>query len=76
MRTIQTTVTIGSDGKLILQLPQDIQPGQHRVVVVIDEFDSPATPGQTRLALEAVDWPNWPAEATFRREELYDDNGR
>ncbi|XGV94475.1 MAG: hypothetical protein ACAF41_17175 [Leptolyngbya sp. BL-A-14] len=37
MRTIETTATITEDGQLILQVPPDLAPGQHRVVVVIDE---------------------------------------
>ncbi|MBW4695123.1 MAG: hypothetical protein KME27_25515 [Lyngbya sp. HA4199-MV5] len=37
MRTIETTATITKDGQLTLQVPPDLSPGQHRVVVVIDE---------------------------------------
>jgi hypothetical protein len=76
MRTIETTATIGSDGKLIIQLPPDIQPGEHRVVVVIEETGQ--VDGMTRqpLNFQAVDWPNWPADETFRREALYDEHGR
>jgi len=37
MRSIETTVTVSTDGTLTLQLPADIPPGQHRVVLVIDE---------------------------------------
>lgn len=76
MRTIETTVMISSDGKLVLQLPRNIQPGQHRVVVVIDELHTSAGASQTALDLQPVDWPNWPADSTFHREEIYDDNGR
>jgi len=44
MRSIETTVTVSADGKLTLQLPADIPPGQHRVVLVIDErIDSPVS---------------------------------
>lgn len=45
MRTIETTVIVSADGTLTLQLPVDIPPGQHRVVLVIDErVDSPLAP--------------------------------
>jgi hypothetical protein len=37
MRTIETTAIITEDGQLTLQVPPDISPGQHQVVVVIDE---------------------------------------
>ena len=77
MRTIETTAVIEPDGKLILQLPPDIPPGEHRIVLVIDETavslpDTPMPP----LQLQVFDWPNWPDEATFRREDIYDDDGR
>ncbi len=28
------------------------------------------------LGLKVWQWSNWPADATYRREELYDDDGR
>jgi hypothetical protein len=76
MRTIETMAIITADGELILQLqlPIAIAPGQHRVVLIIEE--QPAQLGAPPLHLEAFAWPGWPAEATFRREKLYDDNGR
>lgn len=37
MITIETTAIIDKSGQLTLQLPDDIAPGRHRVVVVIDE---------------------------------------
>jgi hypothetical protein len=38
MRTIQATATIAEDRRLVLQLPSDVVPGEHRVVVVLDEL--------------------------------------
>jgi hypothetical protein len=37
MRTIEATTVISEDRKLVIQLPQDVAPGEHRVVVWIDE---------------------------------------
>ena len=37
MRTIQATATIAEDRRLVLQLPSDVTPGEHRVMVVLDE---------------------------------------
>jgi len=39
MKTIETTALVTPDGELTitLQTPPDVPPGQHRVVVVIDE---------------------------------------
>ena len=37
MRTIETMVTVTDDGKITVHLPPDIPPGEHHVVMVIDE---------------------------------------
>jgi hypothetical protein len=36
MRTIGTTIIVGDDRKLTVQLPLDVAPGLHQVVVVAD----------------------------------------
>lgn len=36
MKTIETTAKVGSDRRLVLQLPDDVLPGEHRVVLLID----------------------------------------
>jgi hypothetical protein len=37
---IEATVTIAEDRQLILQLPDSIHPGEHRVIVTLDEPES------------------------------------
>ena len=37
MRTIETTATITAEGTLTVQVPPDIPPGPHHVVVWIDD---------------------------------------
>ncbi|MEL7039608.1 MAG: hypothetical protein AAFO04_28955 [Cyanobacteria bacterium J06592_8] len=37
MKTIEAIATVTSDGQLILQVPPDIRPGEHPIVLVIDE---------------------------------------
>lgn len=53
MRTIETIATIATDGQLILQVPIDVLPGQHRVVVVIEEtaFPLPQTQADPLIGL-------------------------
>jgi hypothetical protein len=77
MRTIETTATITPDGMLTAHLPDDIIPGEHPVVIVIDEPDTAHDVAHRPLVeLHPVPWTNWPDGATFRREELYGDDGR
>jgi hypothetical protein len=35
MKTIETVVHVGEDRRLTVQLPPEIPPGEHRVLVVI-----------------------------------------
>ncbi len=66
MKTIDLKAMIGSDHKLVVQLPADIPPGEHQVVVVIDE----TTFAETKSSPMA-DWPvhdvgPWPENLSFR----------
>jgi hypothetical protein len=87
MRSIETTVVVSSDRKITIQLPADIRPGAHRVVVVIEEAQANIQPGPQpiRATPQFVPPPAKPLTATthvagvrlptntFRREDLYDD---
>jgi hypothetical protein len=85
MRSIETTAVVSSDRKIVIQLPADIRPGAHRVVVVIDETQAEIQPGpQPIRATPKFVKPEKPLTAnthlagvrmatnTFRREDLYD----
>ena len=75
MRTIETTAVVTPEHTLTIQLPADVPPGTHRVVLVIENGEPPRT---------ASLWKDWkPHEVglvdpnfTFRREDLYGDDGR
>lgn len=74
MKTIETTALVGDDRKVTVQLPPDVPPGQHRIVVTIDGPLGPQT-------WTMDDWPVHDAALvdprfTMRREELYGDDGR
>lgn len=77
MRAVETVAAVNSDHTMTAQLPADIPPGSHRVVVVIEADTSHEPPPQHG-------WANWPAHDvaltdptfTFRREDLYGDDGR
>jgi hypothetical protein len=75
MRTIETTAVVTPEHTITVQLPPDIPPGSHRVVVVIERNGTAPPP--------VVSWREWaphntgpvdPAN-TFRREDLYGDDG-
>ncbi len=75
MKTIETIVTIGTDHKLILELPPDIGPGEHRIVVVIED-QPPLKPAHPPLDFPVIDVGPWPENLSLRREDMYNDWGR
>lgn len=80
MKTIQTIATVTEDGKITLQLSADIPPGEHQVVVIIDEKPLQELP-QTKEKLPPLDFPvdsygSFPENLSLRREDMYDDWGR
>jgi len=77
MQSMQTTATVSVDGKLVVQLPLSIPPGEHRVLLVLDETVGPAKIQISKqpLALNVLRWEAWPADSTFRREDIYGDEG-
>jgi len=75
MRTIETTATITAEGTLTVQVPSDIPPGPHRIVVVID--DQPDMPDTRPLHdFPVIHVGAWPADLSLRREDMYGDDGR
>jgi hypothetical protein len=77
MKTIQTNVYIKQRGLLVLDIPEDIPPGEHEVLVVIDEKTEPIkkkslpglwkeygqAPGSKEIDEMRIDvWGNFPRE--------------
>ena len=67
MRTIETTIEVDGEGKATIEFPADVNPGPHRVVVVIDEPAVVRSP----LTFSAHDVGPLPEGFTARREEIY-----
>jgi len=70
--TIETMATVGPDGTLTARVPPEVPPGEHRVLLTIQ--DEPA-PGE---AAQPFDFPvddlgPWPEGLSLRREDMYGD---
>ena len=75
MKTIETNATVTTDGRLIAKIPPNILPGEHRVVVVIDE--QPLTmKKRPSLDFPVDNYGPWPSTLSLRREDMYGDGGR
>jgi hypothetical protein len=72
MKTIETTIVVDESRQATVQLPADVAPGPHRVVMVIE---GPTT-ARAPLTFAAHDVGPWPEGFSIRREEIYGDDGR
>jgi hypothetical protein len=74
MKTIEIMLTVDEQGVATLRMPPDVPPGEHKVVMMIDETKVPRTP----MVFSSHDVGPWPfnSNETFRREDLYGDDGR
>lgn len=75
MKTIETIAVVTPDHRLTVQLPEDVAPGEHHVVVLIDGEQA------ARKRHEPLRFSTYPVGLasdafTFRREDLYGDDGR
>ncbi len=78
MRTIETDLTVRTDGRATvnIKLPLDIELGQYHAVIIIDD-----QPIIKKKAKKAIRLPRFDAglvdeQFTFRREDLYGNDGR
>lgn len=75
MRAVTATAMVRPDHSLTVQVPADIPPGPRTVVIVLED----ATPNPRVLRpLKLSPHPVGPADpaCTYRREDIYDDDGR
>ena len=75
MRTFETIITVLPDGSIRIPPRPDLAPGDHRAVLVVEEAETQPAP-KLPLRLKMLGWSAWPADSSFRREELYGDDGR
>ena len=79
MKTIETSISVNSDGSAViaLKLPDNVLAEVHRAVVIVEEQPASAEPSaDVPLQLLPVTFAGWPGDCTFRREDLYGDDGR
>lgn len=76
MTTIEAQATVTPDGKLSVQTlaPENVQSGEYRVVIMIDEQQSTGKEGKFEFPVHDVG--PWPENLSLRREDMYDEWGR
>jgi hypothetical protein len=76
MKTIRTTAVVDADHRATIQMPEDVAPGEHRVLVVIEGEASEGPASKTLVDFPVIDVGRWPEGLSLRREEMYGDDGR
>ncbi len=88
MISIDTVGLVSAEGELVVKLPTKLPPGEHHVVVVVDtvvvdtvvvdtKVNTEREQEQPPLPLIFSAYPAAPvSQTTFRREDMYDDDGR
>lgn len=72
MKIIETTIVVDESHQATVQLPADVAPGPHRVVMVIER----PTTARAPLIFAAHDVGPWLEGFGIRREKIYGDDGR
>jgi hypothetical protein len=74
IRTVEVTINVRPDGQMSIDPSPPLAPGIHHGILVVESESARTTPGTGLNALHQLDWPGWPAESTFRREDIYGDD--
>lgn len=78
MKNLSLNVTVPSDRRLVVQLPDDIEPGDVRLLVI----QGPKARTKKSDDADPVAWlpqfhlTRWPEDFPMRREDMYGDDGR
>lgn len=75
MTTIECSVLVDEDRKTVLQLPDEVAPGRHRLVVVVDQ-ETPWPVSDPLEGFPTIEVDHWPEGLPLRREDMYGDDGR
>jgi hypothetical protein len=75
MKTIETTAMVTQEGTMTVQVPLGISPGEHQIVVVIDEHPI-VKKERPSLKFSAYPVGLVSEQMTFRREDIYGEWGR
>ncbi len=79
MLTLTVEARVDENGIVTLQLPPQVSPGYHKMVLVIEEAEFPEKTNSIHrnvLILPPYDIGPLPENFSLRREDLYDDWGR
>jgi hypothetical protein len=75
MRSLAYECDIKSDRMVSLQLPEDVIPGRHQLLVIVDNKPDVKLP-TSKTHLPPLSVGKWPENLSLRREDMYGNDGR
>jgi hypothetical protein len=75
MRNLNLHVNVPADRKVVLQLPDEVDPGEVELTVIV-RHRRKRTQESFLSRLPELHVEAWPESHTFSRSEIYDDDGR
>jgi hypothetical protein len=76
MRNLNLHVTVPADRKVVVQLPDDIDPGEADLTVIVRKSRPARTAPSLLDRLPSLSVGPWPEGLSFGRNELYGDDDR
>jgi hypothetical protein len=81
MRAVEAVIKVSPDGSAVLNTKKLLTPGLHKIMIITDEStvreDVQRRKEKKSLPdLKSIHLQGWPKNSTFRREEIYNDDGR
>ena len=77
MRNLNVKVNVPPNRQVLLELPDEVSPGEVELTVIVRPRRSPSRSKPSLVSrLPDVHVDHWPADATYSRSELYGDDGR
>ena len=81
MIAVEAVIKVSLDGSAVVTTEKMLKPGLHKIMIITDETavreGYQLRKGKKRLLdLKPIHVQGWPKNSTFRREEIYNDDGR
>lgn len=77
MKNVSLNVTVPPDRRLVVQLPDDVEPGDVRLLVIQGPKGRAKKSDDDTLSwLPQLHLTSWPEDFPLHREDMYGDDGR
>jgi hypothetical protein len=81
MRAVEAVIKVSPDGFAVVNTEKMLKPGLHKILIITDEAaisenNQISKKNRQLLDIKPIRLQGWPRHSTFRREEIYNDDGR